>query len=96
MLLQRTQCFQRERRWWGEEEISQRTHICICVARGHRQQRVKAGGGGCWWELGGGEQRGEMGDLCDSINNKKVEWDTPNFTRSTKTTNNLLKNGKRT
>lgn len=58
MLLQRTQCFQRERRWWGEEEISQRTHICICVARGHRQQRVKAGGGGV---LVGARWRGAKG-----------------------------------
>ena len=90
IFLQRTQCFQRGRRWQGVGEISQRTYIHICIAHGHRQQCVNARG----WGVGGGDQGGKMGDLCNSVNNKKEEWDTPYFTRSTKTTKNMIKKWK--
>ena len=41
-------------------------HICITQQTSVVIARVKAGGG-----LGRGEQKGENGDICNSVNNKK-------------------------
>lgn len=46
----------------------------ICKAYGHRQKLGEGwGGGGVGWDWVDGQKRDNMGDICNSVNDKKFK-----------------------
>ena len=61
-------------RGWGDWKKLAKDPTHICKAYGHRQKLGEGwGGGGVGWDWVDGQKGDNMGDICNSVNDKKFK-----------------------